>query len=60
MYPTHVTVRLDEDQSGYSPGRYYLASQSFYVKDRFGNRVIGCLVLMAEDAYHARFLAQAA
>ena len=60
MYPIHVTVRLDEDQFGYSPGRYYLASQSLYVKDRFGNRVIGRLILMAEDTYHAQFLAQVA
>ena len=35
MYSTHVTVRLEQDQSGYSHGTYYLAPQSTYVKDRY-------------------------
>jgi hypothetical protein len=60
MYPTRISVRLDRDQLGYADGTYYLAPQSLYVKDRFGNLALGHLVLMAKDEYHARFLAQVA
>ena len=60
MYPTHITVRLDENQSSYSHSKYYLAPQFVYVKDRFGNLAIGRSMLIAEDEYHTRFLAQAA
>ena len=59
-YPTRITVRLEEGQSGYAPGTYYLAPQSVYVKDRFGNLALGRPVLMTEDAYREQRLAQAA
>ena len=59
-YPTRITLRLEEEQSGYAPGRYYLAPQSVYVKDRFGNLALGRPVLMAEDEYREQLLAQAA
>ena len=60
MYPTRITVRLEQDQSRYSHSKYYLALQSAYVKDCFGHLALGRPVLMAEDAYHAWFLAQVA
>ena len=53
MYPTCITVRLDENQSGYSHSTYHLFAQSVYVKDRFGNLVIGRAVLRAVEEYHA-------
>ena len=59
-YPTRITLRLDEDHSGYPQGTYYLAPQSIYLKDRFGNLALGRPVLIAENDYHARFLAPAA
>ena len=59
-YPTRITLRLEQGQSGYSPGTYYLAPQSVYVKDRFGNLALGRPVLMTEDEYREQRLAQAA
>ena len=59
-YPTRITLRLEEEQLGYAPGRYYLAPQSVYVKDRFGNLALGRPVLMTEDKYREQLLAQAA
>ena len=59
-YPTRIIVRLGQGHSGYSRGTYYLSPQSVYVKDRFGNLAIGRPVLIAQDEYHAQFLAQAA
>ena len=59
-YPTRITVRLEQGQSSYAHGTYYLAPQSLYVKDRFGNLAIGRPVLMAVDEYHAQCSAQAA
>ena len=59
-YPTRITLRLEEEQLGYAPGRYYLAPQSVYVKDRFGNLALGCPVLMTESKYREQLLAQAA
>ena len=59
-YPTRITLRLEEGQAGYTPGRYYLAPQSLYVKDRFGNLALGRPVLMTEGKYREQLLAQAA
>ena len=59
-YPTRITLRLEQGQPGYSPGTYYLALQSVYVKDRFGNLALGRPVLMAEAEYREQLLAQAA
>ena len=59
-YPTRITLRLEEEQLGYTPGRYYLAPQSLYVKDRFGNLALARPVLMSEGEYRGQLLAQAA
>ena len=59
-YPTRITLRLEDGQSGYTPGRYYLAPQSVYVKDRFGNLALGRPVLITEDEYREQLLAQVA
>ncbi len=59
-YPTRITVRLEQGQPGYAHSTYYLSPQSVYVKDRFGNLTIGRPVLIAQDDYHAQFIAQAA
>ena len=56
-YPTRITVRLGENQPGYSHGKYFLSPQSVYVKDRFGNLAIGRPVLVAEEDYRAQFSA---
>ena len=53
MYSTHITVRLEQNQLGYSYGKYYLSPQSIYVKDRFSNMAVGRSVLIAVDEYHA-------
>ena len=60
MYPTCITVHLDENQSGYAHSKYYLSPQSIYVKDRFSNLVLSRSVRMAEDAYYAQCIAQGA
>ena len=59
-YPTRITVRLEQGHSGYSRGTYYLAPQSVYVKDRFGNMAIGRPVLIPADKYHDLFSTRAA
>ena len=59
-YPTRITVRLEPNQPGYAHGTYYLAPQSIYVKDRFGNLAIGRPVLVAEEDYRNPRLGQAA
>lgn len=59
-YPTRITVRLESNQPSYAHGTYYLAPQSIYVKDRFGNPAIGCPVLIAQDEYPVQSTAQAA
>ena len=59
-YPTRITVRLAQGQPGYAHGTYYLAPQSIYVKDRFGNLAIGRPVLVAEKDYRTQRLGQAA
>ena len=58
MYLTRITVRLDENQSGYAHSKYHLFPQSVYVKDRFGNLAIGRAVLRVVDEYHAQCIAQ--
>ena len=52
MYPTHITVRFDENQFNYFYSKYYLAPQSVYVKDRIGNLAIRRSMLIAEDEYY--------
>ncbi len=59
-YPTRITLSLEEGQPGYSLGKYYLAPQSVYVKDRFGNLALGRPVLITEGEYREQLLAQAA
>ena len=59
-HSTRITLPLEQGQPGYVPGTYYLAPQSIYVKDRFGNLALGRPVLMTEDAYREQLLAQAA
>ena len=59
-YPTRITVCLAQGQPGYAHGTYYLAPQSIYVKDRFGNLAIGRPVLMTEEDYRTPRLGQAA
>ena len=59
-YPTRITVRLEPNQPGYAHGTYYLAPQSIYVKDRFGNLAIGRPVLVAKEDYRTQRLGQAA
>ena len=60
MYPTRITLRLDENQSGYAYRTYHLFVQSVYVKDRFGNQAIGRAVLRVVGEYHAQSIAQGA
>ena len=60
MYPTCITVRLDENQFGYAHSKYYRSPQPVYVKDRFDNLALGRPVLMTQGEYREQLLAQAA